>query len=369
MVKTVYRRIRRYMPAASFWLFLLALLCAALHGFCTGSTSFADFFNENIGAFFRGLFARLSGWIPFSLAETLILLIPAFFIVFLIVCLRQARRGWRQAMYCVIAMLSVAALLYSMFVLTFGAGYHSSPLDEKMDMEAHAVTADELAFTAMVLVSEMTQELEEIRFCAEGASNMPYSYDELSEKLMDAYDRVTQEYPFIQKLESRVKPVALSEPWTYTHISGVYTMFTGEANLNVNYPDYVLPYTAAHELAHQRGIARENEANFVAFLVCTAADDPYIRYSGYLNLYEYVASALYSASPEYYKAVYSSLDSRVIEEMRSYSRFFEKYRDTVVSDVSDAVNNTYLVLQGTEGAKSYGMVVDLAVAYVMKQYR
>jgi len=67
--------------------------------------------------------------------------------------------------------------------------------------------------------------------------------------------------------------------------------------------------------------------------------------------------------------VYSSLDSRVIEEMRSYSRFFEKYRDTVVSDVSDAVNNTYLVLQGTEGAKSYGMVVDLAVAYVMKQYR
>ena len=38
-------------------------------------------------------------------------------------------------------------------------------------------------------------------------------------------------------------------------------------------------------------------------------------------------------------------------------------RETTVSAVSDAVNNTYLVLQGTEGTKSYGMVVDLAVAY------
>jgi len=152
---------------------------------------------------------------------------------------------------------------------------------------------------------------------------------------------------------------------TYTHISGVYTMFTGEANINVNYPDYVIPYTAAHELAHQRGIARENEANFVAFLVCLESEDPYIRYSGYLNMYEYVASALYSASPAYYSQVLASLDMRVRYEMIAYSEFFDRYRENVVAEVSEAVNNSYLVIQGTEGTKSYGMVVDLAVAYLL----
>ena len=50
--------------------------------------------------------------------------------------------------------------------------------------------------------------------------------------------------------------------------------------------------------------------------------------------------------------------------MAAYSKFFEKYRKTVVSDVSGAVNDTFLNINGVEeGSKSYGMVVDLAVAY------
>ena len=142
-------------------------------------------------------------------------------------------------------------------------------------------------------------------------------------------------------------------------------MFTGEANVNVNFPDYVIPFTAAHELAHQRGIAREDEANFVAFLVCTASDDPYIRYSGYLNMYEYVSSALYTASKSYYSEMRNSLDMRIRNEMIAYNKFFDKYRETVVSNVSEAVNNSYLLIQGTPGTKSYGMVVDLAVAYLL----
>ena len=156
----------------------------------------------------------------------------------------------------------------------------------------------------------------------------------------------------------------LSEAMTYTHISGVYTYFTGEANLNTNFPDYMLPYTAAHELAHQRGIAREDEANFVAFLVCAESDDPYIRYSGYLNLYEHIANALYSANQQYYSSVYWRLPLEVHGELSAYYKFYLKYSDNVVGDVSGAINNTFLELNGVEeGSKSYGMVVDLAVAY------
>ena len=150
---------------------------------------------------------------------------------------------------------------------------------------------------------------------------------------------------------------------SYTHITGVYTFFTGEANLNVDFPDYTLPFTAAHELSHQRGVAREDEANFMAFLVCLKSEDAYIRYSGYLNLYEYVASALYSASPELYWQVYATVPGRVRAEMRAYSDFFDQYRDSVASEVTEVVNDTFLTIQGTEGTKSYGMVVDLAVAY------
>ena len=155
----------------------------------------------------------------------------------------------------------------------------------------------------------------------------------------------------------------LSANWD-SHISGVYTYFTGEANINVNFPDYTLPFTAAHEMAHQRGIAREDEANFVAFLVCAASDDEYIRYSGYLNLYEYVSSALYSADKDAYAEVRAKLAPEARREMAAYSAFFDKYRENVAANVTETVNNTYLTMQGTPGTKSYGMVVDLAVAYL-----
>ncbi len=363
MLKTIYRRTCRFMPAASVWIFLLAVIAAAVHGIAAVSVPFADFFNDRVASVFRALFARITNPIPFSLAETMIFLVPALFVVLLIACIRAAKSGWRRAMRYVLGVLSVAALLYVLFVFTFAAGYHASSLDQKLDLADEPVSAEQLERTALILAYRAEETLDEITFLHGGASVMPYTYDQLSEKLMEAYDRVTEEYPFIQKLDSRVKPLSVSPVMTYTHISGVYTMFTGEANLNINYPDYVIAYTAAHELAHQRGIARENEANFVAFLVCMASDDPYIRYSGYLNMYEYVSSALYSASRERYKAVVQTLDIRLRYEMIAYNEFFKPYRKTVVSEVSDAVNNTYLVLQGTEGVESYGMVVDLAVAY------
>lgn len=366
MIKTAYRKIRRYMPAASFWLFVSAAIAALLHAGFVFAPAFADFFNEKIAAFFRAAFAHITGWIPFSAAETLVLFVPVIFVAVLVVCIRQAAKGWRRAMYSIVSLLSVIALIYTMFVATFAAGYHATPLEKKLGLPTREVSALELAETAAILAAGMESTLDEITFRYQGPSVMPYSYGEMSRLLMEAYDRVCDTYPFIQRLHSRVKPITCSEPMTYTHISGVYTMFTGEANLNVNYPDYVLPYTAAHELAHQRGIARENEANFVAFLVCMASEDPYIRYSGYLNMYEYVSSALYSTSREYHSMIQGALDLRIYYELRSYSIFFEKYQDNVVADVSETINNSYLVIQGTEGTRSYGMVVDLAVQYLLK---
>jgi hypothetical protein len=123
------------------------------------------------------------------------------------------------------------------------------------------------------------------------SSKMPFSWKEMNKKLNSAFDKVNGEYDFLCNYYTNSKRVILSRAMSYTHTLGVYTFFTGEANLNTNAPDYSIPYTMAHELAHQRGIAREDEANFIAFLVCANADDPYIKYCGYMNLCEYVLNA------------------------------------------------------------------------------
>ena len=342
----------------------IAALSAILGVIFLCSERFADFFNRYISSCLRGILAHLTSPIPFSLAELLLLLLPLIVVALASLGIRNYSDCWKDVgIYCG-AILSVVALVFSIFSVGFAPAYRGPTLDQKLGIERRDVSAEELYSTAMILSSELDLAAEKIVY-AKGTdfSVMPYGYSELSDRLNDAYALACDDYAFLPRLRSRVKPVMLSRAMSYTHITGVYTFFTGEANLNVDFPDYTLPFTAAHELSHQRGVAREDEANFMAFLVCLRSEDAYIRYSGYLNLYEYVASALYSASPELYWDVYATLPGCVRAEMSAYSDFFDQYRDSVASEVTEVVNNTFLTIQGTEGTKSYGMVVDLAVAY------
>lgn len=343
----------------------LALISAILHFICSKSTVFSDFMTEKVCAVIRFLLAKLTGWIPFSLAEMIIILLPLIIIILVILTVKLARRFDKRA-YCryISFLLSAISIFYTLFVLTLAPGYQGTTLDVKMGIERQDVTAEELVETAEILLAEAEKRLDEVDFRYDNASVMPYSLDDLNNKLNDAYAVAAEKYSFISPLRSQIKYVMLSHPMSYTHITGVYTYYTGEANINIQFPDYTLPYTAAHELAHQRGIARENEANFVAFLVCIESGDPYIEYSAYLNLLEYVMNAVYSASPEAYSDFYSLIDRRIVGEFYAYSAFYDQYRDNVAADVSQSVNNSYLQSQGqTAGTRSYGLVVDLAVAY------
>ncbi len=355
----------RRLPRVCLVLYALAVISAGIYFAFTQSAGFSDWFNSHISLWGRRLLSYLTVWIPFSVAEGLIILIPVLLVALIVVACRSYSDSWRSAGIYTGKLAAVLCAIWIIFVWNFAPGYYGTTLDKKLGLDRQKVSAEELYQTALILTSQLDALSEELVFPGEETSSvMPYSLNEMNDKLMEAYEKYTETHDFPDQFYSRVKPVMLSEPMSYTHITGVYSFFTGEANLNVNFPDYTIPYTAAHELAHQRGVAREDEANMVAFLVCMESDDPYIRYSALLNVYEYVASALYSADRELYSAVYDTLTDEVIQEERAYSLFFEKYRDNVAADVSNAVNDGYLQSQGSpEGSRSYNMVVDLTVAY------
>lgn len=355
------------MPRYVFVFFGIFLLSLGIELTAILSPRFADWFQTTVGAFVRACLAHLTSWIPFSLAELLLYLAPVLVVLIAVCAYRHHCDSWRECLIFLVCILSVASIFFSLFVFSFGTGYRATPLAEKMGIQTADVAVEELADTAQYLVEKVNYAANGVSFEEDGFSLMPYSLSQMNEKLLAAYDTVSEEYSFIQTFNSRIKPVLASKAMSYTHITGVYSYFTGEANLNTYFPDYTLPYTAAHELAHQRGIAREEEANFVAFLVCAASDDAYIQYSAYRNLFEYVASALYYADAEAYFSLLSTLDARVINELRAYNAFFEPFRDSTASKISDTVNDGYLKFHGSrEGTASYGLVVDLAVAYLKK---
>lgn len=327
------------------------------------SEPFADFFNRYVSSTIRFMLAKLTDVIPFSLAELLVLFAPAALIAAVLWAASRFSSSWRQVGVFCASLLSVISLLFSVFIFSFVSGYHGAPLERKLGIERRDSTTEELYYTAEKVLSFVNAEAENVIYRADGFSIMPYTYNDMSTKLADAFSRICGEYSFISPLRSRVKPVMLSKAMSYSHITGLYSFFTGEANINTDFPDYTIPYTAAHELAHQRGIAREDEANFIAYLVCISSDDAYIRYSGYLNMYEYLLSPLRRADTELYQKSLASLSVSVLGELRAYAAFFSKYEDSTLSDFSETVNDVYLTIQGTGGTASYGMVVDLTVGY------
>ena len=357
------------LPRVCIAIYLITAISAVLYFIFMNSREFSDWFNMNISPIGRRLLAWLTCAIPFSVSELLILLIPFLLVLLIWIGVRHYCDSNRSALTYVGMLLSFVCVIGIIFVWNFAPGYYGSTLDQKLELQREKSSAKELYQTAEILSDELNSLTEQIVYLPDGSSLMPYSYEEMNNKLLVAYDRFCQKYDFMDTFYSRVKPIMLSEPMSYTHITGVYTFFTGEANLNVNFPDYTAPFTAAHELAHQRGIAREDEANFVAFLVCMESEDPYIRYSGCLSVYEYLLSALRSADKELYSQSWSGLRQEIRQEEYAYSAFFEKYKENVAANVSQSANNSYLQSQGVpSGSRSYNLVVDLAVAYYRFSY-
>ncbi len=362
-VDRLFTAVYRYIPAPCFFVFLFALLAAILHVASVFSPGTADVFNASVGSFVRFVLAKATDFFSFSLGETLLVSLPvllALFVIGGVRCMADKRRFIRY----LAVLLSLLLILYILFVLTIGCAYHGSPLDQKLGITRRDVSFSELYSTAEYMLQKANESAEVIpQKNVKGESFMGYTVYEMSDKLVFAFDTLRKDYDFLENFRSHPKSVAFSRVMSYSHITGVYSYMTGEANLNVDFPDYTLPFTAAHEMAHQRGIAREDEANFIAYLVCISSDDPYVQYSGYLNMFEYLANALYSASPKAYYDLMENCSPKVRAEMIAYSEFYDQYRDSVLGEISGAVNDAYLQMQGTPGTRSYGMVVDLAVAY------
>jgi hypothetical protein len=145
-------------------------------------------------------------------------------------------------------------------------------------------------------------------------------------------------------------------------ISGIFVPFTGEAHVNSTLPDVDLPFAASHELAHERGLAREDEANYAASLACRLHPDGDFRYAGALVTSLYVQSALARIARPQALALEARRSAGVHRDQRALAEWSRRYRSRL-SEVTDRVNDTYLRSQGQPlGVRSYGAMVDLLLA-------
>ncbi len=156
-----------------------------------------------------------------------------------------------------------------------------------------------------------------------------------------------------------VKASRVSFALSWLQLSGYYFPWTGEAQLNVEMPRSLWPRVAAHEKAHQRGFARENEATVIGVLACLASPDPVVLYSGALGLFAGFDRDLARADPSARRRAWGSLPPRAIEDLRREAAFWNVH-EGMAGALSEKANDAYLKAQGVRtGVGSYSETTDL----------
>ena len=361
---------------AAIILLPIALLSGVIHLISIFSESFADFFNFRIAGFYRLITARLTGIYPGSLGEIITILAPILAIALVVFIFYHAKKEHFKLLYRTLSgVLALLFFLYASFVFTLGTGYHTTELDERLGLNRTELSAAQLKEVSLWLAEKVNEYVNEVDYIDESVSVMPYSFKVMNEKLCDAYKKAAEKYDFIMGYSSVVKPVLSSKFLSKAGMLGMYNYYTGETNVNVDYYDYNLVFTTAHEMSHQRGISREDEANFMAFLVCLESDDPYINYCGYLSMFEYMLNPLYASlkaiddTATYSRVVYT-LDEHALNDIGMSNKKTVEQQGTV-SNIFNKVNDTYIKIQGDkDGTESYGLVVELtAAAYYAKYFQ
>ena len=165
-IKGILAEIR--LPRAVKIIYIIAAACLPLNIIFLLSESFSDFFNRYISSVVRGFFAYLTSWIPFSLAEFLIILIPV--IVFALTCVIIKKYGETTAeiLSALLCVFSILASIFSTFTLGFSSAYRGTTLDKKLGITAEEVSAQQLYDTALVLIDNLNETVDEVYYGADG---------------------------------------------------------------------------------------------------------------------------------------------------------------------------------------------------------
>ncbi len=355
------------------WLLILLPVSLLLVQLAKKSSFFAEeIYAKHIYKWISQIVSNITGVFPFSLGELIVVLLPLAVLVFLSrfvlkLILDKERREEILAKGLLNLGCTLSVILFA-FILLGGLNYYRYSFSVYSNLEVLESTVEELyALTEGLMLDanglRSPNAQQPLLEDEEGVFRLSMNHRELGREAEKAFEQLAGDYPVLGGRYGAPKSVLLSKMMSMTEITGMFFPFTMEANVNVDVPDYSIPVTMLHELAHLRGFMREDEANYIAYLAGMKSEHADLKYSATMLALITSGNALYDQSPELYFEISGQYSEGVVKDLRANSRYWQQYEDTVVSTVSSKINDTYLKVNAqTDGVKSYGRMLDLLLA-------
>ena len=371
---------------------LTVLLCLSviLNAVSWKSAAFSDWIRKYPFKVLQIIMSHISNLLPFSFGELLLLAALLFILWNLILWVgdgiifvhkaivlknRKAKEPGlterlRQRfphydrLYRVFEMgFAVTALIMTITCFTL---YHCTEIGDSFEKSDGDYTFEELAELRDALVAEANQLSKVV---TRDKNGIPHYEGDLKKKAREAMGEYAEDDQVLSGYYSIPKPLRSSGFLCQQNMCGYYFPFTMEANYNTMMTEINVPFTMCHELSHTKGYIREDEANYIACVVCLGSDDDFFRYSGVLGVLYYVDNDFLAAcggKNELYK-MHPAISSQVkkdnvfiTEETKDKIEKKAVVSSDTVRKATETYINTTLNINGIASGKvSYSEVVGL----------
>lgn len=331
---------------------LLFALSALVYVFGFFPQLVEPFYSEGLYSLTSVIQRFISGIFPFALGDFLYLLLILYIARSLYRFYKkivQKRLQQNDRLHVPLQVLNFILVLYLLFKVLWGLNYSRIPIARQLGISNEKYNTEELVLLGKYFIVRLN-ELQHLK-------RPTYTTAQLEAEAKQAYDKMRRKNAFFSYRSPAVKPVLNSWVVTKIGIEGYYNPLSGEANINMRLPETSLPFVSCHEIAHQLGVAREDEANLVGYLVAINSENPDFRYSAAYNMLKSILFEIRIKSAEDYEALYKTINPLTLKDIQNDRDFWQKYNSDMYMYFGLAFDRFLKLNNQPKGTDSYQDIV------------
>ncbi|HXL57020.1 MAG TPA: DUF3810 domain-containing protein, partial [Chitinophagaceae bacterium] len=311
-------------------LFMLAILLKVLSFF---PSFIENYYSSDLYFFISSFLRTVTGVIPFSVGD----IFYTVFVLWIMVRLYKTskatlRRSITRESFMISFQRTIAIILwvYILFNFLWGLNYERLGIAYQLQLRPQIYNTNELKALTRELIDKTNRSRKQL-------SDSSFIYPSSTEIFGDAkraYLVAEEKYPFLHYSSFSVKSSMYGSFGNYFGFLGYYNPFTGEAQINVTVPSFLIPFTTCHEMAHQLGYGSEDEANFAGYLAAKSSRQNTFQYSGYFELFAYANRELFLRDSTAARENYRLLDTLVKKDIMIYKKFIKEHQNKIEPIIS-----------------------------------
>jgi hypothetical protein len=360
--------VKKYFQQKKYLWIVAFLIIILIKIFSGNSLRVEAFYSSKFYFHFSKILRFLFGWIPFSFGDILYFLVGCWLVWKIIKNIRllfKKKLCRKAALKKLLNLFLRLAFIYIIFNIFWGINYDRKGIAFQLDLKHLKYDTSDLKMLQKLLLEKVNaSKIAVLR------NHEPYpSKKELIRRAQKSYEGAQKICPFLEYKYLSVKPSLYGTPGDYLGFTGYYNPFTGEAQINTTVPDFLQPYIATHEMAHQLGYAKENEANFVGYLAAVNSQDTLFHYSAYFDLFIYANREVYYFDSVSSRLALQQLIPEVKDDIRELRNFNRAHRSFLEPAITWMYGNYLKLNKQPQGMHTYNAVVGMLIAYYKKYGR